>query len=284
MKEIKNIQKNNDYILVYAKKRKYVQGSDGKSKEVSLINTLANDEKNVYIDELGRYYYKGSGLVTGSAPTLRERINLGYTIYFNPKTNEKIAIHDYDEAKAMESDDESYVYSDRKELIDSGFIKIRPPKKNGKLGRWTWKLEKFNQESDKILITDNLSVVQKVFIDEKDVIKKGKKMVYYKQYRTENIKSVYDFPSGAGTTSLSDVIGPNDFNNPKNLEMIKFLIESYDKDDALVLDFFAGSGTTGQAVLELNKKDNKKRRFILCTNNENSICDDVTYPRIKTVM
>mgnify|MGYP000106812371 CR=1 FL=1 len=48
--------------------------------------------------------------------------------------------------------------------------------------------------------------------------------------------------------------------------------------------FFAGSGTTAQAVIELNKEDGGNRRFILCTNNENEICDNVTYPRIKTVI
>lgn len=51
-----------------------------------------------------------------------------------------------------------------------------------------------------------------------------------------------------------------------------------------ILDFFAGSGTTGQAVLELNNEDGGNRRFILCTNNENNICDSVTYPRLKTVI
>jgi adenine-specific DNA-methyltransferase len=52
---------------------------------------------------------------------------------------------------------------------------------------------------------------------------------------------------------------------------------------AIILDFFAGSGTTGHAVLELNKADGGNRQFILCTNNENGICEEVTYPRIKKV-
>lgn len=56
-----------------------------------------------------------------------------------------------------------------------------------------------------------------------------------------------------------------------------------DKDD-VVLDFFAGSGTTAQAVLELNNEDNGRRKFILCTNNESDICSDITYPRVETVI
>ena len=56
------------------------------------------------------------------------------------------------------------------------------------------------------------------------------------------------------------------------------------KKNDIVLDFFAGSGTTGQAVLELNRDDNGDRKFILCTNNENRICENVTYNRLKTVI
>lgn len=54
--------------------------------------------------------------------------------------------------------------------------------------------------------------------------------------------------------------------------------------NAVILDFFAGSGTTAQAVLAQNEKDNGNRKFILCTNNENNICRDVTYERIKRVI
>ena len=55
-------------------------------------------------------------------------------------------------------------------------------------------------------------------------------------------------------------------------------------DDVSVLDFFAGSGTTGHAVMNLNAKDGGKRKFILVTNNENGICEKVTYERLKRVI
>ncbi|OGO23583.1 MAG: hypothetical protein A2Z28_03850 [Chloroflexi bacterium RBG_16_51_9] len=54
--------------------------------------------------------------------------------------------------------------------------------------------------------------------------------------------------------------------------------------NAVILDFFAGSGSTGQAALEANKHDGGKRQFILCTNNENNICTDICYPRILKVI
>jgi adenine-specific DNA-methyltransferase len=57
-----------------------------------------------------------------------------------------------------------------------------------------------------------------------------------------------------------------------------------ERKNAVVLDYFAGSGTTGHAVMILNKEDGGKRQIILCTNNENNICTDVCYPRIKKVI
>ncbi len=57
-----------------------------------------------------------------------------------------------------------------------------------------------------------------------------------------------------------------------------------EKKDAVVLDFFAGSGTTGHAVLEMNRNEKARRQFILCTNNENGICQEVCYPRLRNVI
>lgn len=85
-------------------------------------------------------------------------------------------------------------------------------------------------------------------------------------------------------TELLDIFKQKVFNNPKPTTLIKYLINFIDKNNGIILDFFAGSGTTGQAVLELNKEDGGNRKFILCTNNENNICTDVTYPRLKTVI
>ena len=76
------------------------------------------------------------------------------------------------------------------------------------------------------------------------------------------------------------------FAYPKSVELLRLLIDSitYNNKDCIVLDFFAGSGTTGHAVMKLNDEDGGNRRFILCTNNENGICRDVTYERIRRVI
>lgn len=74
------------------------------------------------------------------------------------------------------------------------------------------------------------------------------------------------------------------FNSGKKpLIMIKQLINYHLNKNATILDFFAGSGTTGHAVAQLNKEDGGKRRYILCTNNENNICEEVTYQRLKNI-
>ena len=76
----------------------------------------------------------------------------------------------------------------------------------------------------------------------------------------------------------------NNFETPKPVRLINRILKIATEKDSIVLDFFAGSGTTGQAVMELNKQDGGQRRFILCTNNENGICENVTYQRLKTVI
>ena len=71
-----------------------------------------------------------------------------------------------------------------------------------------------------------------------------------------------------GTKLLIQILGTNTFTYPKSLYLIEDCLKYYAGKDALILDFFAGSGTTGHAVLELNEKDGGNRKFILCTNNE----------------
>ena len=93
-----------------------------------------------------------------------------------------------------------------------------------------------------------------------------------------------DFYTTKGTSGLKDILGEKRFSYPKPLELITEILRASSKENSIVLDFFAGSGTTGHAVIELNAEQHSNRRFILCTNNEGNICKSVTYPRIKTVI
>ena len=83
---------------------------------------------------------------------------------------------------------------------------------------------------------------------------------------------------------IAAILENNSFEYPKPTSLIITLLEIYNNKSAIVLDFFAGSGTAGHAVLKLNAKDGGNRRFILCTNNENNICTDVCYPRIEKII
>lgn len=97
------------------------------------------------------------------------------------------------------------------------------------------------------------------------------------------------FGKDVGTTrsamsEIKEIFGSSAFGTPKPTSLIERTLRLISRTDATVLDFFAGSGTTGHAVMKLNAEDGGTRRFILCTNNENGICRDVTYERIHRVI
>lgn len=89
---------------------------------------------------------------------------------------------------------------------------------------------------------------------------------------------------GINLNNLSKEGNINFDNGKKPLDLMSRILKMHPNKNSIVLDFFAGSGTTGHAVMQLNKEDGGNRKFILCTNNENSICEEVTYQRIKNVI
>lgn len=101
-------------------------------------------------------------------------------------------------------------------------------------------------------------------------------------YKTVWIDPKYD-ANGYGKKILKSLLPDCGFDFPKSLMNVYDCIYAVaaKKKNAVILDFFAGSGTTGHAVMKLNAEDGGNRRFILCTNNENNICRGVTYERIK---
>ena len=101
-------------------------------------------------------------------------------------------------------------------------------------------------------------------------------------FREVPISNLMNFAADFGNIRHEGNIPFNSGKKP--VKMLKELINYHTKKDATILDFFAGSGSTAQAVLELNSDDNGQRHFILCTNNENQICENITYKRIKNVI
>ena len=144
------------------------------------------------------------------------------------------------------------------------------------IARWFWSKETF--ESTPI---DDISIKKSG----------GRWKVYKKIFGGSSVafKSVFEKELVGGTShgknQLEMMFGRiNVFDNPKPTSLLKHLFEIASTKESIILDFFAGSGTTGHAVLELNKEDGGNRQFILCTNNENKIAEEVTYPRIKKVI
>lgn len=115
-------------------------------------------------------------------------------------------------------------------------------------------------------------------------IKKMRNLLSQDSYRCETNEHA--------TEQLEQVLGSNPFDNPKPVGLIQKLIlaTTYDKKESVILDFFAGSGTTGQSVLAQNKNDLGQRQYLLCQVNEiteknpHGIALDVTAPRLKRIM
>ena len=151
--------------------------------------------------------------------------------------------------------------------------------------QWVWSKERllaaienneveFNKKKD-----GTYSVrAKKYLIDENGDIRRGKPLSIMNGPFTQD-----------GTKEIREIFGSENifkFSKPSELirHFISFAVNGNLKKDATILDFFAGSGTTAQAVMEQNKRDGGNRKFILCTNNENNICEEVTYERIKRVI
>ena len=268
-KSTTTIQKNHDYVLAYA-----MPGNEIIFSLDELDDSSYNLEDE-YVEERGKYKLNQCL----DYDSLSYSKSLDYPIEI--EGNIIYPGGDYDKYKARQAGD--YKKSD---------------------WAWRWGKDKF-----KFGLENNFVVVKNG--------KNGKPRIYTKTYLNCSIEKndngefyiKYNDKAGKYYTTLSfmendcsndfgkkelDKIFKNSndlFKNPKPVNLISKLIKmSCTKKDAIILDFFAGSGTTAQAVLELNREDKGKRQFILCTNNEvtsmnpNGIAYDVTSKRLKRIM
>ncbi len=125
----------------------------------------------------------------------------------------------------------------------------------------------------------------------KDKIKKNERGFIFKSYvsQLKNSRKPVDSLIFTDNNYMNQVATKEintlelEFDYPKPTEFLKQLILYATSENDVIVDFFAGTGTTGQAVIEANKEDNGKRSFIICTNNENKICEEVTYKRFTKI-
>lgn len=153
--------------------------------------------------------------------------------------------------------------------------------KFGKPNTWRW-----NQDKLKWGIENDFIVFKKTNKQWKVYIKQYQFVDNLNRRRERQLpyRALIQFLNSEGSQELNEVVAQSIFKFPKPIGLIRFCIDLFESKEITVLDFFAGSGTTGHAVLKANEVDSGKRQFVLCTNNENNICEEVTYTRVSKVI
>jgi adenine-specific DNA-methyltransferase len=202
----------------------------------------------------------------GGESTREHGKSLFYPIYFK---NDKVS-------KIGEMPADTFHPTKAFRKLKSGELEIWPIDNKGVERKWRYSRETLSEILDVVRVIDVRGIPQAQLLKSED------------RYKTVWTDTKYD-ANAYGTQLVKEIIG-KEFPYPKSLYTIKECIEAVaQKNDAIILDFFAGSGTTGHAVLEMNKSGGN-RQFILCTNNEDNngsgtkIASDICYPRIKNVM
>ena len=229
-----------------------------KNSELASIGMMESSEetKQTYrlSDESGSYKWRDF-LRTGGFSTPEERPNSFYPIYYDVKSK-KIDIQKFPNA-----------------------VEIFPVDSKGKKRVW-----RQTRPSLMKLVAAGSILIEETKSGWKVRIKDRIKM-------TVKPKTVWDNPlydaATHGTKLLETILDkPRAFDFPKSVYAVRdaLSIALNGKDNAVVLDYFGGSGTTAHAVTLLNKEDDGNRKFIICTNNENDIAQEVCLPRINNVI
>ena len=240
------VGKMHEYMLFYGKK----------ASAVTTNLMPIENKKFKYEDNIGGFNIHPL-YNSNEAFTNINRPNLFYPFYLNPSSREG----------------DFYKISLTKDC--DNYIEIYPPKsvKNGVQFVWRWGKEKAQENINKEIIGykvgEEYRIVQKMRHDEKLI---------------RSILDSTEYTTRKGTAEIEQILGGKVFSFPKPLSLIKDMFYMATQKNYTILDFFAGSGTTGHAVMKLNAEDGGNRKFIICTNNENNICRDVTYERIKRVI
>ncbi|MBR4926383.1 MAG: site-specific DNA-methyltransferase [Prevotella sp.] len=240
-----------EYLLCYAKSiDNYESGK-----------ILVNKEYRYYDEEKNLNYNEQLLRKWGDNSRREDRPNLFYPIYFNPNDNSL--------SVKRENDEDVEIYP----MLDAN-----------NEGCWRWGKTTMGEA-----FKEGLVVVK---------VKRSEYIPYEKVYEEPDVSSsklytswIDDIDTSTGKTLFKTIIPPEQFKYPKAVDYIERIINmSTANKDAVILDFFAGSGTTGHAILDLNNIDGGHRTFIICQQNEitettpNGIAYDVTSKRLKRIM
>ncbi|MEW4354311.1 site-specific DNA-methyltransferase [Streptococcus pneumoniae] len=234
------------------------------SKDIDLVRINSNmvkmdESKYEYEDDISRYK-KGYPLHNGTAAFhINNRPNLAYSIYYNPDTEVAKIIDE----KIIEEDSYSIgITEEGQKLIDQGYIRVIPKFNNKYLNQrvWRWGADKFLNEYKTELMfmkeDDGYYFYQKERID-----LSGEKAQLFTNY--------IDIDTSNGKNELNILFDNKAyFDFPKTKKVINHLLRIATDNSSLILDFFAGSATTADAVMQLNAEDSGNRKYILCTLDE----------------
>ena len=238
----KNFSASNEFMLVYSKK----QGTNIRN----IVIDPDKKEKFDIQDEKGKYYLKNYIVVQGGGGgvTRQDKPNFWYPIYVS-KDLKKVSL-------------------ERKD----GYEKVLPITDSGRELTWVTRADTF---------------IERYNDDEVVINREQGKIVIYRKFREQQIipthwvDSRYNATSH-GTLLLEKIIGRKDFSYPKSLYTVLDTLKLMTEENDIILDFFAGSGTTGHATLELNKEDGGNRKFILVEQLQEHF--DICIERIQKVI
>lgn len=158
-------------------------------------------------------------------------------------------------------------------------VEVYPIRNDGSEGRWRWGKKKLLKA-----VADNDVIFE---------IRENGTFIAYEKVRSQKSTTKQfntwfgdNYINAKGSEAVKSIFQTlmSIFTYAKPVELIKDLVFMANFPNGIILDFFAGSGTTLHAVMQLNSEDGGKRQCILCTNNENGICENVTYERNKRVI
>lgn len=269
-KNDKGIGNIHEYILLYAKKNdykyKFLMPKDGMNDIEKLINDLRRKKISIQESEieLKKLYKKNN---YDRAITLYNNLDDDYNVW----------------GKINLSWPNGNTFGPKYDILHPMTKKpVKVPDRG-----WRWSEETFKSMLDynNVKIRYDGSIICGKIWFAKDEKTQPSSIKYLNDVERMLLRSIISTKSDGGM-ELEKLFGEKSkFAYPKPVTLIKLLIDSitYNNKNGLILDFFAGSGTTAQAVQELNCEDNGNRHFILCTNNENKICEDITYKRLLKI-
>lgn len=232
------------------------------------------EEKFKKQDEQG-FYNLVTFKKTGQSKFRKDRPLMFYPILEKNHTLFAISEDEYSKLynKGLKEFDDEFLATLKEKYNDYNFI--LPVDSSGQYLRWTSGFLTFCKKMNSEIVYDG-DIKQKTRPSAKEMTQ------IYASGTPKNF--MYNPSYSIGTDDLKSVMGETDFPFPKPLQLIKDILLLNIRGNITILDFFAGSGTTLHATMQLNAEDGGKRQCILVTNNENNICRDVTYERNKRVI